>query len=99
MHPIRPTIDHGLLSPNGRMSKRAREAALKREATRLFPPGYWDKPVPTEREKKELEIWSLLHAAENCLKFIKSKKGPREAKKLQDRAKILQGELDATTQV
>lgn len=38
----RPSIDHGLLSPNGRMSKRARDAAMKREAARLFPPGFWD---------------------------------------------------------
>lgn len=37
----RPTIDHGLLSPSGRVSARARRAALRREHARLFPPGYW----------------------------------------------------------
>lgn len=31
-----PSIDHSLLSPNGRMSKRARKAAMDREAKRLF---------------------------------------------------------------
>jgi hypothetical protein len=28
----------------------AREAALKREHDRLFPPGYWDEPEKTEAE-------------------------------------------------
>jgi hypothetical protein len=46
-----PSIDHSLISPSGRMSKRAREAALKREAGRLFPPGYWDKPKPTREDE------------------------------------------------
>lgn len=43
----RPEMDHGMLSPSGRVSKRARKAKLAIETARLFPPGYWDKPVPT----------------------------------------------------
>ena len=45
-----PIIDHSILSPSGRCSKRARKAALEREASRLFPPGYWDfmKPKPAD---------------------------------------------------
>ena len=35
----RPSIDHGLLSPSGRMSKRARAAANARMARELFPNG------------------------------------------------------------
>src|ERR1700690_1149210 len=31
-----PAIDHGLLSPSGHISNRARKAALKREHARLF---------------------------------------------------------------
>lgn len=34
----RPVIDHGLLSPSGRMSQRARWAALAREYKKMFPP-------------------------------------------------------------
>lgn len=49
-----PGIDHGLLSPSGRMSKAARKAAMAREAERLFPPGFWDDvrcvPQPTDKE-------------------------------------------------
>ena len=58
----RPSIDHSILSPSGRVSKRAREAAMKREAARLFPPGYWDRPEPTpeqiatEREAKRSQM-------------------------------------------
>lgn len=48
-----PSIDHGLLSPSGRMSKRARDAALAREAARLFA-GVDLRPdtaQPTESER------------------------------------------------
>ena len=47
---MRPSIDHTLLSPSGRCSKRARDAAMKREAARLFPPGYWDAPPKTQEQ-------------------------------------------------
>jgi hypothetical protein len=48
----RPSIDHSLLSPSGRMSKRARKQALAREAERLFPPGTFDttRKQPSEAE-------------------------------------------------
>ena len=54
-----PSIDHSLLSPSGRMSKRARRAAMDRETKRLFPDGFWEskpKPAPTEAEKIAHEI-------------------------------------------
>lgn len=47
------------------MSARARKAAEKRESARLFPPRYWDKPEPTEDEKREAERVRLLRAAQN----------------------------------
>lgn len=33
-----PSIDHTILSPSGRVSKRARNAAMKQAAALLFPP-------------------------------------------------------------
>jgi hypothetical protein len=33
------------------MSKAARAAAMKREAARLFPPGFWAPPAKTEDEQ------------------------------------------------
>lgn len=47
----RPSIDHGLLSPSGRVSKRARNAALKREGERLFPPGYFSVEVDPVKQR------------------------------------------------
>ena len=61
---MRPSIDHTLLSPSGHVSKRARAAAIKREAARLFPPGFWDEPERTDEEKRADEVVSLKrHAA------------------------------------
>lgn len=59
-----PCVDHSILSPSGRCSKRARKAALKREHGRLFPPGYWDEPVKSPEQLAEERRRSLLaHAA------------------------------------
>lgn len=60
---MRPSIDHTLLSPSGRASKRARAAALKREHARLFPPGYWDEPEPSESEQRIARALCLRRAA------------------------------------
>jgi hypothetical protein len=53
-----PCIDHGLLSPSGRMSKRARVAAMKRETARLFAGVEWaPKPIElTEKQKLLAEV-------------------------------------------
>ena len=55
----RPCVDHGLLSPSGRISKRARTQAVAREARLLFPPDYFDVPRPPADRKAQL----LAHAA------------------------------------
>jgi len=49
-----PSIDHSLLSPSGRMSKRAREAAMRREAERLFAGIDLNPPVPQPTEAVRL---------------------------------------------
>ena len=60
-----PAIDHSLLSPSGRMSKRAREAALRREAARLFPLGTFSRPEPTAAEQAQVKAQMLLRSAAN----------------------------------
>lgn len=50
----RPSVDHSLLSPSGRMSRIARDAALAREAAKLFPPGYWDAVRSTDETLLQL---------------------------------------------
>jgi len=53
-----PSIDHGLLSPSGHISKRARKAAFDREVARLFPEGFnamcAPKPLPKLGEREAL---------------------------------------------
>ena len=80
----RPSIDHSLLSPSGRMSKRARKAAMAREHDRLFPPGYWERvnhtPQPTERER------DLAHAKrlrEFAARGMSVRKFTKEAERLE----------------
>ena len=68
-----PPIDHGLLSPSGRISKRARAAAI--ELHHVEVAAWWRKkyPPPTEAEQAEsarlAEIESLTHHAERLEAF------------------------------
>lgn len=55
---MRPSIDHSLLSPNGRMSKRARAAATKREGERLFAGVDLNPPPPQPSERERLLRWA-----------------------------------------
>lgn len=90
-----PSIDHSLLSPSGRCSKRARAAAEKREAARLFPPGYWDTPAPTAEAKQQAE--RLRRTAQTlrdlAARGMKRRKYTAEASKLEAEA----NQLETTT--
>ncbi len=88
-----PSIDHTLLSPSGRCSKRARDAAMKREAAKLFPPGFWDKPTPTPEELAKQKADMLLRTAKTlrdlAARGMCSRKYAREAAKLEEQANSL----------
>ena len=62
----RPSIDHGLLSGTGRMSKHARKAALKREFDKLFPKDEFPNGIPmgTLVEQPTEKEYLLKQAAE-----------------------------------
>jgi hypothetical protein len=75
---FRPTIDHSILSPSGRVSERAREAAMKREAEILFPPGYWTAPEKTTEEISQAKIEGLLRAAHNLRGLAARGMSPRK---------------------
>jgi hypothetical protein len=91
-----PSIDHTLLSPSGRVSKRARAAALVREHAKLFPPGYWDEPGPTEQEKREAKALTLQRSAANlrdlAARGMSPRKFTRAAEALEAEAARLLGE-------
>lgn len=88
-----PSIDHSLLSPSGRCSKRARDAAMKREAAKLFPPGFWDRPAPTLEEQTKNKADELRRTAktlrELAARGMCSRKYTREAAKLEEQANSL----------
>ena len=73
----RPPIDHALLSPSARVSKRARKAAMKREAGKLFPPGYWAGEKTTEGIAQE-NIDRMLRAAHNLRELAARGMSPRK---------------------
>ena len=70
-----PPIDHGLLSPSGRISKRSRAAALKRYQAGVSE--WWDKeyPPPTAEERAKNNqlalIESLTRHAERLEEFAR----------------------------
>lgn len=88
----RPSIDHGLLSPSGRMSKQARKAAMEREAAKLFPPGFWDekKVELTEKEKIQNTLDGhkrVLHLACGAVKRKLEREIAKLEKQLLDKAR------------
>lgn len=86
-----PSIDHSILSPNGRVSKRSREAAMERVRKELFAdiedPQIF-KP-PTNAEK----ALSLRRTAENLRQLaargMKPKAYVKAAAKLETEADVL----------
>ena len=86
----RPAIDHGLLGSTGHMSKRAQAAALRREAARLFPPGFWDKPPKSAEDAALGKAKALRRQAAELLALARRgmcpRKYRREAARLARRA-------------
>jgi hypothetical protein len=89
-----PAIDHTILSPSGRVSKRARDAALKREAARLFPPGFWNQPEKSAAELRSAKAESLRRSAANLRELaargMSAKKFTREAARMEAEAAALE---------
>jgi hypothetical protein len=75
-----PSIDHSILSPNGRVSKKAREAAIKRCAELLFPNGF---PRPTCEQPGEKD--ELLRRAAELRSFADRGMKPRAYRKEAER--------------
>lgn len=95
----RPSIDHTILSPSGRVSKRARAAALKREHDRLFPRGYWDEPKKTDAELAKEKATALRRSAATlrdlAARGMATKRYLKQAAKLEADAAELEASLPA----
>lgn len=94
---MRPSIDHSLLSPSGHQSRRARKAAMKQEAAKLFPPGYFDAPTPTPAEQARQQAESLRRTAQNlrdlAARGMRRRKFAREAERLEAEADAIMEDL------
>ena len=86
-------IDHTILSPSGRVSKRARADAMKRETARLFPEGFWDEPAKTAAELAQEKAATLRRSAANLRELAGKGMSPtkfkREAARLEAEAAAL----------
>ena len=84
-----PAIDHSLLSPSGKISKRARKAALKREHDRLFPTGFWDQPksaIQVATEKRASLLQAAFNLREMAARGMNAKRFIKEAVRLEQQA-------------
>lgn len=65
-----PRIDHSLLSPSGRMSKRARAAAMERERVKLFgEQGLQSRAIQNKPSSAD-RIIQLTAEAKRCRDFV-----------------------------
>jgi len=91
----RPAIDHTILSPSGKVSRRAREQALRREHDRLFPPGFWTPTEPDEAKKRADRAATLRRSAQNlrdlAARGMSPRKFAREADSLEQEALDIEG--------
>ena len=81
---MRPSIDHSLLSPSGRVSKRARKAALERTRRELFGDGL---PFPTCKQPSKAE--RLLREAATLRDLADRGMRPRAHRKEADKLEAL----------
>jgi len=86
-----PAIDHGGLSPSGRVSKRARAAWIAREAARLFPPGTFADPKRPETtdEKRVRLLRTAAQLRDLAASGMSPRKFAREAARLEAEAASL----------
>lgn len=92
-------FDHGILSPSGRISKRGRDAAIKRLADRLWPDGCTREdicgkdPEPTEEERLAAERGYLLAQAKRLRDLANLGMSRRKFNKEAERLEKLAAEI------
>ena len=85
----RPAIDHGILSPSGRISRRARDRAIRDTAAELFPPGYWESAAPSTEDIRQRLIHQARELRELAARGMGVRKHLREAERLEQEAREL----------
>lgn len=85
-------------SPNGRMSKRAHDAAMKRLAEKLFGPEGGTRDQIVGRAPERTQIETLVFSARQDRQFAKMA-GSAQAKKLIKRAEAAEAQIIALWQL
>lgn len=89
----RPSIDHGLLSPSGKMPKSARKAALKREYDKLFPkdefPNGTGHALPKQPTDKEYLLKQATELRDLATRGMKTRVYNKKADELEAQAELL----------
>lgn len=93
MYKVLDDFDHGILSPSGRISKRARELHLKRTVDRLWPNGCTREDIhgsgPMQPTKKEKLLSQAVKLRDLASRGMSTKKFNREADRLEEEASKL----------
>lgn len=80
---MRPSIDHSILSPSGRVSKRARRAALARATAVLFPDGFPEPQPPAQPSEREADLRQATRLRELAARGMHPRKYAKEAARLE----------------
>lgn len=90
-----PTAEHGLLSPSGHMSERARSAALERERVKLFGPGGLKKEPVKQSSEKESLLRQAKELRDLAARGMRPKAYQKKASELEQKASLLDAMLDS----
>jgi hypothetical protein len=93
----RPSVDHSILSPNGRVSKRSKDVAMARTREALFGPGGLQRPQvaqPSEAESLRRQAAELRRLAAGGMK---PRAYAKKAAELEQRAAALEPTSHAET--
>lgn len=82
---MRPSIDHGLLSPSGSMSKRARKAAMERERVRLFGAQGLQRTEPAQPTEREHDLRMAAELEDLARRGMKPKAHAKKAAELRSK--------------
>ena len=83
---IRQSIDHSILSPSGRVSKRARKAAMDRATAELFAPwgGHLPRPCgPAQSSEKDRDLQQAARLRDLAARGMCRRKYTKEADALE----------------
>lgn len=87
-----PSIDHGLLSPSGSMSKRARAAAMAREHARLFDGVDLTPRLPPQPSKAESLRRQARDLRDLAARGMRKRAGIKQAEQCEAEAARLEAE-------